>query len=318
MTLTEILDSSAMIMHTKKIGKNLFLIDLQTCGFENLIASYVLKGEQIAIVETGPSSSIHNLISGLEELSVKPEEVAYVAVTHVHIDHSGGAGSLLKHLPNAKVIVHPKGKQHLIEPSRLWVGSQEVLGHVATDFGKPEPVPENRILAADDGTIFDLRNSIKLQVVETLGHASHHVSYYEHSNAGIFPGDAAGAYFSKFDTVFPTTPPPFLPDLALVSLEKLIKLNPSVLYYSHFGKAADATTCLRNYAAQIRLWLRIVSEGVGNNRTVEAIQARIFAEDLSIQEIIPEVLSNPFDRKTLVENSIQGFVDFAQKQMAKI
>lgn len=301
-------------MHTKQIGKNVFLIDLQTCGFKNLIASYILKGEHTAIVETGPTSSIPNLLTGLKELNVKLEEVAYVAVTHVHIDHSGGAGSLLKHLPNAKVIVHPRGKQHLIDPSKLWVGSQEVLGYIATDFGEPEPIPENKIVAADDGMAFDLGNGVRLQVVETLGHASHHVSYYEHSNEGIFPGDAAGAYFSKFDTVFPTTPPPFLPDLALASLEKLIKLNPSVLYYSHFGKASDAMTCLRNHAAQIKLWLRIVLEGIRNNQTVEAMQARIFAEDSSIREIIPAVMSNPFDRKTLVENSIQGFVEFVQKQ----
>lgn len=303
-------------MHTKQIGKNVFLIDLQTCGFKNLIASYVLKGEQTAIVETGPTSSIPNLLTGLKELNVKLEEVAYIAVTHVHIDHSGGAGSLMKHLPNAKVIVHPRGKQHLIDPSKLWVGSQEVLGYIATDFGEPEPVPENKIVAADDGMTFDLGNGVGLQVVETLGHASHHVSYYEHSNEGIFPGDAAGAYFSKFDAVFPTTPPPFLPDLALASLEKLIKLNPRVLYYSHFGKAVDAVTCLRNHATQIKLWLRIVLEGVRNGQTIEDIQTRIFAEDSSIQEIIPEVMSNLFDRKTLVENSIQGFIDFAQKQEA--
>ena len=302
------------IMHRKEIDKNIFLVDLQTCGFKNLIASYILKGEQVAIVETGPASSIPNLLMGLKEVKVKPEEVAYIAVTHVHIDHSGGAGSLLRHLPNAKVIVHPKGKQHLIDPSRLWVGSQEVLGNIASDFGKPEPIPENKILSSDDGMTFNLGKGMKLQAVETLGHASHHMSYYEQYTAGIFPGDAAGAYFSKFDTVFPTTPPPFLPDLALASLEKLIKLNPHVLYYSHFGKAADATACLRNYAEQIRLWLRIVSEGARNRQTVEAIQARIFAEDSSIKEIIPALLSNPFDRKTLVENSIQGFIDFARKQ----
>jgi len=304
-------------MHTKQIGEKLFLIDLETCGFKNLIASYVLKGEKTAIIETGPTSSIHNLLLGLKEVGVKPKDVAYVFVTHVHIDHSGGAGSLLKYLPNAKVVVHPRGKQHLIDPAKLWAGSQEVLGRVANDFGKPEPIPENRILVADDGMTFNLGNSIELQSVETSGHASHHLSYYEHSNLGIFPGDAAGAYFSEFDAVFPITPPPFLPDLALVSLEKLIKLNQRVLFYSHFGKAVNATTCLRNYAAQIRLWLRIALEGVRNKENAEAIQARIFAEDSSIREIIPALTSNPFDRKTLVENNIQGFIDFAEKQGVK-
>ena len=96
-------------MHTKKIGENLFLIDLETGGFKNLIASYVLKGTKSIIVETGPSSSIPNLLSGLKELNVRTEDVAYVAISHVHIDHGGGAGTLLKSLQNAKVIVHQRG-----------------------------------------------------------------------------------------------------------------------------------------------------------------------------------------------------------------
>jgi glyoxylase-like metal-dependent hydrolase (beta-lactamase superfamily II) len=96
-------------LHTKEIGKNLFLIDLETGGVKNIIASYVLKGDKTLIVETGPSSSICNLLSGLRELNVKAEDVAYVVISHVHIDHGGGAGALLKLLPNAKLVVHPRG-----------------------------------------------------------------------------------------------------------------------------------------------------------------------------------------------------------------
>ena len=99
-------------MHTKQIGKKLFLIDLETGGYKNLIASYVLKGNEVIIVETGPTSSIPNLLWGLKELNIKAENVAYVALTHVHIDHGGGAGTLLKNLPNAKIIVHSKGAPH--------------------------------------------------------------------------------------------------------------------------------------------------------------------------------------------------------------
>jgi glyoxylase-like metal-dependent hydrolase (beta-lactamase superfamily II) len=150
-------------MHTKVIGENLFLIDLETGGYKNLIASYVLKGEKIVIVETGPTSSIPNLLSGLDELSVSPEEVAYVAVSHIHIDHAGGAGTLLKQLPNAKVIVHPKGVTHLIDPEKLWLSSKQTLGDVAEMFGKPEPVSEDRIIAATEGWTLDLGKGLKLE-----------------------------------------------------------------------------------------------------------------------------------------------------------
>ena len=143
-------------MHTKEIGKNLFLIDLETGGIPKIIASYVLKGDKTIIVETGPSSSIPNLLSGLKEVNVKVEDVAYVALSHVHIDHSGGAGTLLGSLPNAKVIVHPRGASHLVNSEKLWRQSRAVLGKVAEMFGEPVPVPEERVIAAADGVLLRL------------------------------------------------------------------------------------------------------------------------------------------------------------------
>ena len=186
-------------MHTRTIGQNLFLIDLETGGFKNLIASYVLKGKGAVIVDSGPPSSIPNLLSGLKELDVKPEEVAFVALTHVHVDHSGGAAILLKSLPNARVIVHPKGAWHLAHPAKLWQSTQQVLGEVAEMFGEPEPVPEDRIILASEDMTLEVGEGLRLKVLEAPGHASHNVSYYEYLNEGVFPGDAAGAYLGEFD-----------------------------------------------------------------------------------------------------------------------
>src|SRR3972149_659682 len=138
-------------MHTKQIRENLYLIDLQTGGFKNLIASYLIKGTRTTIIETGPTSSIPNMLAALKEIKVKPEDVAYVAISHVHLDHSGGTGTLLKSLPNAKVIVHSRGAPHLVNPEKLWLQSQLTLGNVAEIFGAPEPVPQDRIITATDG-----------------------------------------------------------------------------------------------------------------------------------------------------------------------
>jgi glyoxylase-like metal-dependent hydrolase (beta-lactamase superfamily II) len=299
-------------VHTKQIGENLFLIDLETGGFKNLIASYLLKGEKAIIVETGPTSSVPNLLLGLKELKVKAEDVAYIALSHIHIDHGGGAGTLLKTLPNAKVIVHSKGALHLKNPAKLWAASKETLGPVAEMFGEPESVPEDRIIVASEGMTFDVGQGVKLKAVETPGHASHNLSFYEYQNEGVFPGDSAGAYLSEFDTVFPTTPPPFRPDIALVSLDKLISLNPKFLYYSHFGKASDAVKRLRSYQVQIKLWLNIVEEGLKHGENAEDIRERILKEDETIREVVPTLKSNSVHRKTLIENSVQGFVNFAQ------
>ncbi len=303
-------------MHTKQVDQNLSLIDLETGGYKNLIASYVITGEHTAIVETGPTSSVPNLLLGLRELNVKPQDIAYVAISHVHIDHGGGVGTLLKSLPNAKVIVHSKGAAHLVDPTRLWRASLETLGWVAEMFGKPEPVPENRIIVASDGGTYDIGEDLSITTVEAPGHASHNLSFFEKFNSGLFPGDAAGVYLAEFDAVFPTTPPPFRPDIALDSLEKLISLDPNVLYYSHFGKAVDAIRRLRDHQSQIKLWLSIAEEGIRRGDTVDVIRESVFTEDASIRAAIPALRNNPVNRKALVENSVQGFIDFVQNRLA--
>ena len=305
-------------MHTKQIGENLFLIDLQTGGFKNLIASYLIKGTQTAIIETGPTSSIPNLLSALKETNVKPEDVAYVAISHIHIDHGGGVGTLLKSLPNAKVIVHPRGVPHLIDPEKLWEQSKAVLGEAAEIFGKPEPVPMNRITVATEGLTIDMGNNVKLLVYETIGHAAHHLSFYEPLNRGVFPGDTAGAYFSEFDAIVPTTPPPFRLDIVLLSLEKLISLKPEFLYYSHFGKGPNAIKRLRADALQLELWEKITEEGVRNRKSPESIQENILAEDENMRRMASFFAAHPIDRKTLIDNSVQGFIDFVEQQKRKI
>ena len=300
-------------MHTKEIKKNMFLIDLETGGFKNLFGSYILKGKKAIIVETGPSSSIPNLLSGLEEVDIRVDNVAYIALSHVHLDHGGGAGSLLKFLPNAKILVHPRGVPHLVNPDKLWLQSKEVLGRAAEVFGKPDSIPKDRILAASDGLTLDVGNQVRLTAVETLGHASHNLSYYEPLHGGIFPGDAAGIYLGEFDSVIPTTPPPFHLDAALSSLDKLIRLKPSALYYSHFGKAPDVRKCLQNYCQQLKLWARITTEEVKNGHSLEEIQRRILAEDKVMQKAASLIMSNSIYAKTMFENNVQGFIDFVKK-----
>jgi glyoxylase-like metal-dependent hydrolase (beta-lactamase superfamily II) len=300
-------------MRTEKIEKHVYLIDLQTAGIKNFIASYVLKGEQAIIVETGPTSSVPNLLSGLRELNVDLEDVVYVAVSHIHLDHAGGTGTLLKHLPNAKVIVHQRGAPHLANPEKLWKQSRDVLGRITELYGAPEPVPQDRIVRAVDGMTLDVGGTVRLRVMETLGHASHHLSYYEPSSEGIFSGDAAGIYLNEIDVILPTTPPPFRLDIALASLERLKRLKPKVLYYSHFGKAEDAIGKLQLYEGQLKLWAAIAKQGVDNKESLEEISRRIAESDAAVQKAREYVKSHTVFSETVLGESVQGFVDFAQK-----
>jgi len=300
-------------MSVSKLREHIYLVDVETAGLKNFIASYVLKGNRAIIVETGPTSSVPNLLSGLEQSHVRLEDVAYVAVSHIHLDHGGGAGTLIKSLPNAKVIVHQRGAPHLANPQKLWQQSRDVLGTVTEFYGEPEPVSEERIIAATDGMIFDAGNNVKLKVVETLGHASHHQSYYETLGGGVFPGDAAGIYLKEFDTVVPTTPAPFRLDTALASLGKLIDLKPKALYYSHFGEASNAVGRLQAYASQLRLWAKIALQGIRNKQGLEAVRTKIIESDESLRKSVEFVRAHPVFNETVLNNSVQGVMDFVQK-----
>lgn len=300
-------------MHVTKIGEHIHLIDLELAGMEDFIASYVLKGKNTVIVETGPASTVQNLLSGLKELDVKPEEVAYVAVSHIHLDHAGAAGTLLKYLPKAKLIVHRRGAPHVADPEKLWTQARKVLGNIAEMYGKPEPIPEERIIAATDGMVFDVGNDVELKVVETLGHASHHLSYYEPSSQGIFAGDAAGIYLNRFDVVVPTTPPPFRLDIALASLKKMINLKPRFLYYSHFGKAQNAIEKLQVYVTQLKLWAEIAKQGIEKGENLEAISGRILKSDMTVQKAAEHIKNHPILSKTVLNQSVKGVIKFVEK-----
>jgi glyoxylase-like metal-dependent hydrolase (beta-lactamase superfamily II) len=300
-------------MQITKLESYLYLIDVETAGIKNFIASYILKGKQAAIVETGPTSSVPNLFSCLKELNVAPEDVAYVAVSHIHLDHGGGVGTLLKHLPKAKVIVHPRGAPHLANPEKLWQQSKEVMGGITEIYGKPEPVPEERLIAATDGMTFDVGNGVRLKAVETLGHASHHLSYYEPLSKGIFSGDAAGIYLKEIDVIVPTTPSPFRLDIALASLNKLASLKPEVLYYSHFGKACNAVGKLQTYVQQLKLWAKIAREGVENKESLEAMSRRIIETDRAVQKAREYIKAHRVLSETVLNESVRGFMDFVEK-----
>jgi glyoxylase-like metal-dependent hydrolase (beta-lactamase superfamily II) len=305
-------------LHTRQIGKNLYLIDLETGGYKSFIGSYVIKtAKKVVLIEVGPTNSVPNLISGLAELKVNLGDIDTVAITHVHLDHGGGAGALLEYLPNAKVLVHPRGVTHVVDPEKLWSSSQSVLGFVSELFGKPDPVPQDRVISMIEGTI-DLGDRGELRVLETLGHASHNLSFHESFNNGIFPGDAAGTYFPEFNLVLPTTPPQFYLESSIVSLDKLISCRPLALYYSHFGKAGDAVRRLRGYKAQLLLWEKIVHDAVKQDKTFEQIIDCVLTEDPGTSALSSFLRGHKIYSKTAIENSIYGFAEYVKRHINEI
>jgi glyoxylase-like metal-dependent hydrolase (beta-lactamase superfamily II) len=149
--------------------------------------------------------------------------------------------------------------------------------------------------------------------VETLGHASHHQSYYEPLAGRLFPGDAAGIYLRQLDVVVPTIPAPFRLDGALASLEKLVGLSPSALCYSHFGMATNAVERLKAYAQQLKLWVSIAEKGVRNNQAFDVIRDNIVKTDGSISKAVESIKDHPILGITVLNNSVWGAIKYAEK-----
>ena len=300
-------------MYATKLSDFTYLIDLKTTGYENFIAAYVLKEDKVAVIETGPASSIPNLLAGLQEIGIPNEAVDYVMVSHIHIDHAGGAGTLLENLPNAKLLLHKRGASHMVNPEKLWIHSREALREIVDLYGPIQPVPENRIIIPEEGTIIDLGEHVKLQVIETLGHASHHQSFYEKESKTLFLGDAGGIYLEKLDAVIPTTPPPLRLQMKLDSLEKLIRLEPKLLCYTHFGQADNAVSRLQAYAEQLKLWAKIVSGSTERNDDSETVYTKIMEQDPSMKRAEEFIRRHVMLRQSVVLQSVRGFIQYFKK-----
>ena len=254
-----------------RFASNIAMIDSMP-DISPFLSTYIILGEDIAIVDCGPARAVPHIIEELENSSIDLVRVKYVLLSHIHIDHAGGVGHLLEYLPNAKIVVHPKGAKHLVDPSVLWRKTKEVLGELADYYGEIVPVPKERIITAEEGTTIDLGGS-EVVVFETPGHSSHSVTYYLSRERVIFPGDVAGVYLEPWSIYFPTTPFPFNPDKALGSIRKLIDLKPQFICFPHFGCTNNATDYLRKYMGKLELWVKIVKENMeyGDQKILERI-----------------------------------------------
>ncbi|MBI4228676.1 MAG: MBL fold metallo-hydrolase [Deltaproteobacteria bacterium] len=246
-----------MIYSIKEELPGLWFIDLKVDGEREYTGAYVIKsGKETALIEVGPVATYKKVLSVLEDIGQPYQDIKYIFVTHIHLDHAGALGNLIKHFPNASIIVHKRGKEHLIDPERtLWKASKRVLGVVADLYGKPESVPENRIMTVEKRMCFDLGEP-SLEVIPTPGHASHHVCIFLEKERVIFSGDAAGFYIPSLDVLLPISPPPFKLELAIKSIEAMISAQPQLIAFTHFDVSKNGSQVLRKYYRQLMIWSR--------------------------------------------------------------
>jgi len=236
--------------------QNLTCIDLdqpELEGFRKFISCWLYRDDELSfIVDPGPLSTIPHLVAILQQHGVS--RLDFILLTHVHIDHAGGAGALLDSFPGARVICHPDGIRHMVAPEKLWQGSLKVLGHLAEVFGPIIAVPRERI--AEIGQLA----GTGLKVFLTPGHAPHHACYL--LDDLLFGGEVAGVHAEVAEGIYmrPATPPRFILEIALDSLDRMIALAPRYLVIAHHGLVEPGRDYLQIGRKQLELWVRGVAE----------------------------------------------------------
>jgi glyoxylase-like metal-dependent hydrolase (beta-lactamase superfamily II) len=253
-------------------------VDTGMYGTPNYGGGYILDAERPAIVETGIGADYESLLAAAAEAGIDRADLAAVVVTHVHLDHAGGAGLLAAACPNADVYVHEAGAQHLADPSRLVAGTKRAVGDMWEFYADPEPVPETRIVDLADGDGIDLGDRT-LTARACPGHAPHQVVFGDSATGNVFVGDAAGIWIPPCEEVVPTTPPPqFDLETALADLDTVRSLSPERLLFTHFGPGPGRPAALLDeYAEALRDWLATV-EAAHTDRTDEAVIEHFGAE----------------------------------------
>ena len=238
----------------------------------------IVEDGRAAFVDTGTNDSVPLLIDALHQQDLDVADVEVVFLTHIHLDHAGGAGLLMQALPNARCVVHPRGAPHMVDPTKLIKGTEAVYGVEQTRamYGDIQPIDESRCDIPDDEQWFEL-NGRRMQTLYTEGHALHHYSLHDPSSRGVFTGDSFGVSYRELDTargefIFPTsTPTHFDPDAAHVSVDRIMGCEPRQLYLTHYSRVRDLDRLAEDMHAGIDVYAEIALA----NKDAEDLQVAI-------------------------------------------
>src|SRR5512134_1452227 len=233
-------------MSLEDLGHGITAIDT---GFQRPFfdASHlIVERGRAAFVDVGTAFSVPALIAALDARGVPRDAVEYVILTHVHLDHAGGAGQLMQALPAARLVVHPRGARHMIDPARLWAGASEVYGEEAMrlSYGALVPVPVERVVEAPDGFTLELGGR-PLVFLDTPGHARHHACIWDEASRSMFTGDTFGLAYRELSGgrgafVLPTTTPvQFEPEALKASIDRLLSHGPRAMVLTHYSRVTD-------------------------------------------------------------------------------
>lgn len=253
-----LLGSASIHMIWESLGHGIVVVDT---GFvrPRFDASYlIVENGRAAFIDTGPNNAVPRLLTALQAQGLEPGDVEYVIPTHVHLDHAGGAGLLMQHVPNAKMLIHPRGARHMIDPSVLMEGVRAVYGQEIADrdYGELVSVPEDRIVTTSDGMVVELAGR-PLRFMDSPGHAKHHHAIWDEASRGWFTGDTFGIAYPELHTprgahVVPATAPvQFDPEALHATVARLLQARPVFMYLTHYGAVTQPEQLAVQFLSQV-------------------------------------------------------------------
>ena len=304
------------MVDVEEVAKNVYMIDDQVCSISKMGSVYLLDEEKKALVDSGPPSSAGIVLDGIRKVGVRPEDINYIIVTHVHVDHAGGAGVLLEDMPQAQVVVHHMGARHLLKLAKLVESTVKTVGsEIIAQWGEAVPVEPERVQVVHDNDAIQLSEEQVLDFIDDPGHAPHELCIYERRNGGIFTGEALGLYFADDEVLLTCHPPPgFDLELCTKTIQRLMTLNARRLYFAHFGVTDRVEEILQMAIDKLQIYANIITEAIKGD-ALDDITERILAQVVPELELMRRV---PSAYKLVVENlipwGIAGFMDYYSKK----
>lgn len=267
------------------LPEGLRAIDTRTAGMSKVTAGYLIDAPRPALVECGPALSIDHVITTLHDLGMDPGDLAYLVLSHIHLDHAGGAGDVAAAFPSATVVVSEIGARHLVDPERLNASSRRVYGDLMdTVYGDCTPIDPQRVRGVADGETLDLGGGRIIDLLHTPGHAKHHIAAYDRDSGALFVGDSVGVKMPGMTTIRPATPPPDF-DLVLAerTLQRYRDLQPSVVYLAHYGAVDPPAEALQEASDRLALWAETAEAAYVEHNEIDHVAetlARRFADEV--------------------------------------
>jgi glyoxylase-like metal-dependent hydrolase (beta-lactamase superfamily II) len=305
------------------LGNEVFQIDTRMAGYEGITAGYLIRSDRPCLVETGTAPSAPVVRDALGRLGIGAGDLATVVVTHIHLDHAGGAGDIAAMYPRAQVVVHQRGARHLADPRRLMAGARLVYGDSLDRlFGVLVPVPADRIVTLDETGTIDLGGGRRLNSHYSPGHAKHHVGLVDSGTGDLYTGDAAGVYIPDTGDVRPATPPPdFDLEVALATVHRFAALQPSRLLFSHYGPVTAVEETLERSAEEIRVWVdetrRARAAGLDLDHAVAMVVERTKSRYAVFKPGADPALGVKFDRISGSALNVSGIMHWLDKAEAQ-